>query len=77
MGVFDLNLGSVDSVRLARAMLDANRIGDAVFFSGGGQSVDQQRAAEVGTVVLKPKLVPLSETVRRLSSRPPAPPEED
>jgi DNA-binding response OmpR family regulator len=77
VGVFDLNLGNVDSVRLARTMLAANRIGGAVFFSGGGQSLVQERAAQVGTIVLKPRLAPLSETVRRLSSRPPNLTEDD
>ena len=71
VGVFDLNLGSADGVGLAQTLLDSRRIQEAVFFSGGGQAAAEARAAEVGTVVLKPRLMPLRDTVRRLSSRPP------
>lgn len=73
VGIFDINLSGIDGIGFARALLDAGQVGEAVFYTGGGDESSVRRAGEIGVVVVKPELGPLRETVKRLSSKPPRP----
>jgi CheY-like chemotaxis protein len=68
VGIFDLSLSGRDGIGVARSMLDAGQVRQAIFYTGGADEAVFRRAGEVGTVVVKPELEPLRAAVRRLSS---------
>jgi CheY-like chemotaxis protein len=73
VGIFDIYLSGSDGIAFARSMLDAGQVAQAIFYTGGVDDGSHARAAQVGTVLRKPELAPLRETVKRLSSKPPEP----
>jgi CheY-like chemotaxis protein len=52
-GVFDICLGREDGVRVAAELLEARRIGAAVFFSATCRKLDRDRANRLGVFVSK------------------------
>ena len=53
VGVFDIGLGDGDGVELAAELVEAGRVGKAVFFTSAGSVEIQRRARRVAPVVCK------------------------
>lgn len=71
IGVFDLSLISGCGLNLAKHLLTARVVRDAVFYTGCVDEADLARAASVGTIVAKTDPEAL---LRRLKASPTIPP---